>query len=158
MYGVLDVCRHVINYSNDREYGISNLKLQKILYFIQAFFLTSTPGPCFKEKIEAWDFGPVVPKAYREYKQFGSCNIPEISYIVDLNPDDIWGSTVKKYTNNVIRNDDKKRIDTVVDRFADYSATDLVSITHSQAPWENAYVPHMNNEITIDAIKEYFDG
>ena len=33
-YNVLDVCRHVINYSNEQNYGISNLKLQKILYFI----------------------------------------------------------------------------------------------------------------------------
>jgi len=33
-YKVLDVCRHVINYSNEHDYGISNLKLQKVLYFI----------------------------------------------------------------------------------------------------------------------------
>ena len=38
-YRVLDVCRHVINYSNKHDYGISNLKLQKVLYFIQAYFL-----------------------------------------------------------------------------------------------------------------------
>ena len=35
-YKVLDVCKYVIDYSNEKEYGISNLKLQKILYFIQA--------------------------------------------------------------------------------------------------------------------------
>ena len=38
-YDVLEVCRHVINYSNEQDYGISNLKLQKVLYFIQAYFL-----------------------------------------------------------------------------------------------------------------------
>ena len=38
-YDVLEVCRHVINYSNEKEYGISNLKLQKVLYFIQSYFL-----------------------------------------------------------------------------------------------------------------------
>ena len=54
-YKVLDVCRHVINYSNEHDYGISNLKLQKILYFIQAYFLTKKKDhtPCFDEKIEA---------------------------------------------------------------------------------------------------------
>ena len=64
-YKVLDVCRHVINYSNEHDYGISNLKLQKVLYFIQAYFLTKKKDhtPCFDEKIEAWDFGPVVPEA-----------------------------------------------------------------------------------------------
>ena len=77
-YNVLDICRHVINFSNDKDYGISNLKLQKVLYFIQAYFLISTNEKCFKERIEAWDFGPVVPEAYREYKQFGSGDIPSI--------------------------------------------------------------------------------
>ena len=157
MYAVLDVCRHTINYSNDMNYGISNLKLQKVLYFIQAFFLISTSEPCFKEKIEAWDFGPVVPEAYREYKQFGSSNIPRVSYIVEFDSEDIWNSTVKRYEDNSIFEDDQKRIEEVVDKFSEYSATDLVAITHDQAPWKDAYVPRMNNEITVNAIKEYFD-
>lgn len=38
-YKVLDICRHIINYSNEKDYGISNLKLQKVLYFVQAYFL-----------------------------------------------------------------------------------------------------------------------
>ena len=48
-------------------------------------------------------------------------------------------------------------INAVVDKFANYSATDLVTLTHRQAPWADAYVPHMNNEITIEAIRKYFN-
>lgn len=158
MYSVLDVCRHTINYSNDKEYGISNLKLQKVLYFIQAYFLISASEQCFKERIEAWDFGPVVPEAYREYKQFGSSNIPKILYYVERDYSDFWNSKVKSYNDDVIIDGDKKRIEAVVDRFADYSATDLVEITHNQDPWKNAYIPFRNNEITPKAIKEYFNG
>lgn len=44
-YSVLDVCRHVINYSNEHDYEISNLKLQKVLYFIQAYFLIQKKRP-----------------------------------------------------------------------------------------------------------------
>lgn len=52
-YKVLDVCRYVIDYSNEKEYGISNLKLQKILYFIQAYFLIKQPSRCcFDDRIE----------------------------------------------------------------------------------------------------------
>ena len=158
VYNVLDVCRHVINYSNDKDYGISNLKLQKVLYFIQAYFLISTRERCFKEKIEAWDFGPVIPEAYREYKQFGSGDIPTISYVIDFNDENIWDSKVRKYKDDTIASVDKIRIEAVVDKFSDYSATDLVSITHRQAPWKKAYQQGKNNEITIDAIKEYFHG
>ena len=146
-YKVLDVCKYVIDYSNEKEYGISNLKLQKILYFIQAYFLIKQPSRCcFEDKIEAWDFGPVVPKAYRKYKQFGSSDIPTI---IDFEKSD---------SNDCITGDDKNLIKTVIDKFADYSATDLVGLTHKQSPWIDAYIPHMNREITPEAIKEYFNG
>lgn len=157
-YNVLDVSRYVINYSNEKDYGISNLKLQKILYFIQAYFLTNTPNrePCFKERIEAWDFGPVVPEAYREYKQYGSANIPVMLSFIDFDDNDIWNSKRKDFDNNIIAKNHREMINDVVDRFADFSATDLVTLTHKQAPWVDAYVPHMNNEITIEAIRKYF--
>ena len=54
--------------------------------------------------------------------------------------------------------EDKALIDKVIDKFADYSATDLVSLTHRQSPWIDAYAPYQNNEITIKAIREYFNG
>ena len=71
-YNALDVARYVIKYGNDRDYGVSNLKLQKILYFIQTYFLIQTNSPCFKEPIEAWDFGPIVPAVYKQYKMYAS--------------------------------------------------------------------------------------
>lgn len=158
MYNVLDVCRHVINYSNDKDYGISNLKLQKILYFIQAYFLISTSEPCFVEPIEAWDLGPVVPEAYHEYKQYGSGDIPYIKSYIRFDEEDIWNSSDVKFEDNIISKNDKHLMDSVVDKFADFSATDLVTLTHQQAPWKNAYVRGMNNTIEIEAIREYFNG
>lgn len=159
-YNVLDVCHYVIDYSNRRDYGISNLKLQKILYFIQAYFLIKKENhaPCFNERIEAWDFGPVVPEAYREYKQYGSGDIPSVDSYIIFDKDDVWNSKRVAFDDSVIADCDKMLIDRVVDMFADYSATDLVSLTHKQSPWIDAYVPYQNNEITTDAIRKYFDG
>lgn len=95
-YDVLEVCRHVINYSNEKEYGISNLKLQKVLYFIQAYFLIDKTknAPCFDDKIEAWNFGPVVPAAYHEYKQYGSGDIPTIESYILFDTDNILIRTI----------------------------------------------------------------
>ncbi len=67
MYSAIDVARYIIWYCKRRRYSISNLKLQKILYFVQANFLVSIGTPCFEEEIEAWDFGPVVPEVYHEF-------------------------------------------------------------------------------------------
>lgn len=105
MYHVLDVCRYIINYSNENDYGISNLKLQKILYFVQAFFLISSESknPCFVEKIEAWDLGPVVPEAYHEYKQYGSGDIPTITSYFNFDEENIWNSERVEYKGTVYR-------------------------------------------------------
>ena len=156
MYNVIDVCRHIINYSNDKRYGISNLKLQKILYFVQAFFLICKDRPCFREPIEAWDFGPVVPAAYREYKQFGSINIPYIETYFKFESKNLWDVVAMKYVDNVISDNDKKLIDMVVDKFSRYSATALVYLTCRQAPWKNSYSPDRANEIKLDILKGYF--
>lgn len=60
-YKALDIARYVIDYSNYKKYRITNLRLQKILYFIQAAFLVFGQKPCFDDVIEAWGLGPVVP-------------------------------------------------------------------------------------------------
>lgn len=156
-YKVIDVCRHIINYSNEKGYGVSNLKLQKLLYFVQAYFLLVKKEACFYERIEAWDFGPVVPVAYREYKQFGSANIPRITYVIEKNHDNVWDSKIVPFLDMVILPEDKRLIDSVVDKYSEYLASDLVRLTHKQKPWMDAYEPNKNNEITIAAIEEFFN-
>lgn len=159
-YNVLEVCRHIINYSNEHDYGISNLKLQKVLYFVQAYFLTNEKNhnPCFNERIEAWDFGPVVPVAYHEYKQYGSGDIPSVESYILFDETDIWNFKRVQFNDDVIEEVDKILINKVIDKFSDYSATDLVSLTHRQSPWIDAYVQYKNNEITIESIRKYFNG
>lgn len=156
-YNVLDVSRYIINYSNKKDYGISNLKLQKILYFVQAYFLIQTCSPCFKEKIEAWDFGPVVPKAYCEYKQYGCSDIPTTKSFIMIDKDNIWNSKRVEFKEIAILDDDKSLIDKVVDKFSEYSATDLVELSQHQTPWIDA-ISSQNNEITNKSIFEYFNS
>ena len=158
MNNVLDVCRYIINYSNEKKYGISNLKLQKILYFTQAFFLINKENgePCFIEPIEAWEFGPVVPIAYHEYKQFGSTDIPSIDSYIEVNPSNLWDVSIRDFDAGCLLEEDRMLIEDVVDQLSDFSATDLVNITHNQTPWKSVYKPYVNNEITISSIRDYF--
>lgn len=160
MYRVLDICRYIINYCNDKDYNLSNLKLQKMLYFIQAFYLCKTDEkePCFQEKIEAWDFGPVVPVAYHEYKQFGSANIPKVLFYIEYNDGNFWESKVVPYNDQVIADKDKTQIMALVDNLAKYSTTTLVSITHQQTPWKAAYACGKNTEIDLESIRSYFNA
>lgn len=155
MYDVLTIARFIINYCNEENIVISNLKLQKILYFVQAYFLITFNRPCFRENIEAWDFGPVVPEAYHEFKQYGSGNIPKVNkYLVYDNND--W--YYEEYNADIITDNDRQAIQAVINEFSGYTATDLVRLTHSQDPWNNAYVSGANNIITNESIEEYFNA
>jgi len=156
-YNVMDVARFVINYGNDKGYIISNLKLQKILYFIQVHFLAFTPShkPCFNEDIEAWNFGPVIPEVYHEFKQFGSGKIPPIKEYYDFS-NGVWDIKLKSFSEDLIDSKDREIIISMVDLCSQRSASDLVRITHDQAPWKSAYRPYQNNVISKESILSYF--
>lgn len=78
MYNALDVARYIIDYEATQGRTVSNLRLQKLLYFVQCVFLGILGRACFSDEIEAWDYGPVVPKVYRAYKEYGSTVIPAL--------------------------------------------------------------------------------
>lgn len=138
-YNACDVAEYVVFYSNSKDYSISNLKLQKLLYFIQGEFLKNG-RECFNDEMEAWDYGPVVDEAYKKYKVYSGGNIP--------------GFIAKNPSN--ITDDDKAIIASVVDNYKDYTASQLVEITHAQSPWKNAYKAGFRNEISKDSIENYF--
>lgn len=141
MYSALTIARYIIQRCNSKNRSISNLKLQKILYFVQAEFLVTRNRPCFVENIVAWNFGPVVPEVYQEYKIFGSANIPVI------------GNLARPI---ILPQGDQELIDGIVDECAKYSASTLVEITHNQTPWREAYRSNWNNVISNERIREYF--
>ena len=97
-----------------------------------------------------------MPEAYHEYKQYGSGDIPTIESFIMFDEDNVWNSKKVEFEDTAISDDDKSLIDKVVDKFADYSATDLVSLTQKQSPWIDAYTPYQTKEITIKTISEYF--
>lgn len=104
VYSAIDVAKYVILRCNTLNKSISNLKLQKVLYFLQAEFLVARNSPCFYEKIEAWDFGPVVPDIYFRYRVYGGATIPSFQEEYD--------SPFTKY--------DKPLADAIIDKCADY--------------------------------------
>lgn len=155
MYDALDISRYIINKLNDQGQSISNLKLQKLLYFVQGFFLALDDEPCFSNRIEAWDFGPVVPDVYHEFKIFGSNSIPPIKTYFKFN-NNFWDSETIEFNDAIINDPDKYKIDAVLDIFKNYSTTQLVSISHQQSPWRNVYDASKNVLITNDSIRDFF--
>ena len=141
MYPADLVAKYIIFRCNKFNKTISNLKLQKILYFVQAEFLVAKNELCYPEQIEAWDFGPVIPAVYHRYKVYGSASIPFIGSELSF----------------PFSGEDKSLMNGIIDECAKYSASSLVELTHRQAPWRDAYRPYCNAVITPVSIKRYFE-
>lgn len=60
------------------------------------------------------------------------------------------------YDDKVIEDRDKALIKGVVDTFDDYSASEIMRLSHKQDPWKNVFRAGENNEITLNSLKEYF--
>jgi hypothetical protein len=78
MATVFDIANFFITAENKREQGsMTNLRLNKILYFAQIISLLENGRPLFLDDFEAWDLGPVIPSVYRKYKAYENTPIQE---------------------------------------------------------------------------------
>ena len=156
MYKAIDVARYIVNYANDNGMIISNLKLQKILYFVQLEFLLNKKTRCFEDDIEAWDFGPVVPSVYHEFKKYGASSIPKVSVVYDTSKGWFKLEQVKFESN--FPSDEKELINDVIRECDNYTPGQLVEITHNQMPWKKAYNSGINTVITEKSMKMFLDS
>jgi uncharacterized phage-associated protein len=121
-------CRDIAKYflsliSEESGDLISNLKLQKLVYYAQGLQLALYETPLFDEEIEAWTHGPVVPELYYSYKDCGSNAIPR--------PTDIDFSVYDDQTKEVL--------DEVYQVYGQFSAWKLRNMTHDEQPWQSVY-------------------
>lgn len=166
MYDSLDIARYVIDKMNELKFSISNLKLQKLLYYIQGLYIASYDGKkyLFDDDFEAWDYGPAIPKVYREFKYNGASSIinTKISFFKREN------GKIKHielpFDKNVIDKDDRDFIDKVLEIMGGFTANQLVARTHSESPWRNTYHGRKMNsniiskELLFDYFKRYQNG
>lgn len=127
-YEALDVARYVVLKTSDTSSNVlmSNLRLQKVLYFIQLAYLQSHSAPFFADPIEAWKYGPVVPNVYRAFAVFGGRPIR-------LKPSE--GDIALKNINK----NDQAFIDNVLQATAKFNINQLVDITHKHKAWIRTY-------------------
>ena len=70
-YDVLRLSEFIIKYYNDNNRRITRMRLQEILYFMQAYFLLQTDNVCFIDNIEAHIEGPVIQAVNNKYRDSG---------------------------------------------------------------------------------------
>jgi uncharacterized phage-associated protein len=139
MYNALDIAKYFITLASPEEEDlITNLKLQKLLYYAQGFHLVLFGKPLFSENIEAWQYGPIVPEVYRLYKQYGSSSLPQ--------PDDF---NIAQYARET-----QELLNEVYEVYGQYTAPALMRFTHQELPWKET---PLGEEISHDLMKAYFE-
>jgi len=141
----MNTCFDVANYflkSQDPDAGelISNIMLQKLVYYAQGIHLAMTDRPLFTEPIMAWDGGPVCVPLYEKYQQYNWGAIP-IPYDIDA--------------QSIFDEETHKILAIVHDYYGQFSAWKLRKLTFEDTPWILAYRKG-KTEITIQEMKAYF--
>ena len=143
MVKVQDIADYFIWLANYTGSFISNLKLQKLVYYAQAWYLAIHDKPLFDEDLEAWIHGPVIPELYKEYCGFK------------------WKPILKEVEEPKFTEEVKQFLDEVADVYFGLDAYELEQMTRSEAPWIEArgYLPtdaSCNEIISKESMREYF--
>lgn len=121
-----DVCDYIIRSMNEAGESPSVLKMQKLLYYCQAWHLAIFKAPLFKGEFQAWVRGPVSRDVYDRFINK--------TMFAPLKEDDVRPS----FQNALIQDDARKLIDQVLEVYGKYSDTQLAELTHRERPWIEA--------------------
>ena len=132
----------LIHLSRERGLEVPNLKLQKLMYYAQAWNLVFSGQPLFDEEVEAWIHGPVIPTIFRTYKVYRWSAI-------DCPVKSIHQQTVVAHLGSVLSS------------YGQYTATQLERLTHQEEPWRMARLGLQPDQpsrtvITKSAMKNYY--
>ncbi len=143
-YTVDQVADTLIYLSRERNIDITNLKLQKLLYYAQAWNLVFTGKPLFSEEIEAWVHGPVVPKVFRRFKEYRWNTI-------DANVTPVEDDALLAHLGQVL------------DTYGKFGASQLERLTHQEMPWQKARKDYpvdasSNEVIDHESMQEFYSN
>lgn len=130
-----DVAKHIISFSHEHGDPVTNLKLQKLLYYAQAWHLALHDEPLFGERLEAWVHGPVVPPVYGKYKAYWWSPID-----VDTAPPSFSENT-------------SAHLDEVMGVYGGLTAYYLERLTHQELPWIKARKGLPPDEASTEVIE-----
>ncbi len=134
----IELSKNIIAYAAMNEYPVTNLKLQKTLYYVQGYYLARFGKPLFEDEIVNWAYGPVVPEAYFQFCSYGATAItPE----------------PMKTVFSGLNNSETGYVCKVINACLQRTARQLVEKTHTEAPWRNTF---RNQTIDAISIKDFF--
>lgn len=141
MANVFDVAQYILQ----KQGSMTTMKLQKIVYYSQAWSLVWDEKPLYHERIEAWASGPVVQELFALHRG---------QFIV---------SGIERGDINCLTKNEKETIDAVLEFYGKQTAQYLSDLTHLEAPWKEARKDiaegaNCENEISQAVMHEYYSS
>jgi uncharacterized phage-associated protein len=152
-----DLAHVVTHYINEKGDTVSPKKLQKLLYYVEAWNLVHLSDPLLFEDFQAWVHGPVLPSLYHELKEYKFNDLKVVAEEFD-SPSQL---ILKIIENNKITHEKLDLIYAVLDRYGSLNSLQLEMLSHSERPWLEAregFPPHVSckNIIPKEKMKEYY--
>lgn len=143
-YPAITIAKWFIAWAEAEDEELSNMKLQKLLYYSQGHHVARSGVPLFDEPIQAWSHGPVVPEVYRAFKKHGASPI-------ELRRDD-------PFTWDMVDKGTSKFLSKVWNTYGGYSAGRLRNMTHNETPWKKNWQGESLRDVTIplEDLKGFF--
>lgn len=138
----IELSKYVIRRMYEKGEKISHLKLQKLLYYIEAWHLVYTDEPLICDEFEAWLHGPVIRKVWNFYKTY--------SVMFDDLPLPNQDNTIN------LTEEQEQIIDDVLDEYGEKTGYYLECLTHVEVPWIEARKNGENEIISKNTMKQYY--
>lgn len=158
MYKAVDIASYFIDRGIVENISVTQMKLQKLIYFANGYVLATSKGKrnLLSEKFEAWEFGPVLPSIYQEFKYFGANSIiPENDILAFVGK----GRTFK--VSEKLEREDIDALQTIWEALKGLTASQLSFLTHREnSAWSKVYKTNgrsipLNNEDIIEELNHY---
>lgn len=141
--------------------ALTPMKLQKLVYFAHGWCLALTEQALISDQIQAWQYGPVIPSIYHEFKEVGNGPItnPATEMRYERGMKFVRKAfSLDDYPETEERQHAKEIIAKVFEIYGKYSAVRLSNATHLHGtPWQQVYQQGSRHQvISNDVIKDYF--
>jgi uncharacterized phage-associated protein len=154
-----DLAHIITHYINEKGDTVSHKKLQKLLYYVEAWHLVNMGNSIVDEDFEAWVHGPVVPELYHQLKEFGFNDLK----VVNDEHETVHKEIESIIQTNKLTDDQLDLIYSVLNKYSSLSSLELELLTHSETPWLEArkgYAPHQscNNKINKQTMFYFYSS
>lgn len=156
MYDARQVANFLLDCAQDRGVTLTNMGVLKHIYFAHGWHLASFGKPLISNRIEAWEYGPVIKAVYDNFKVHGAGPVTSRATMMDMHTGEILEARAH------FSQDTEKLLRSILAYYSGFGAFELSDLTHVRGgPWDQVWNAgdgkvRLNMEISNESIRLHF--